>query len=69
MMARRADNDAFAAFLTVFLCVHGSGEVCKERIEREVAHAFGMRCGLGRKRHKNETVGSQTGDYAIFQMP
>ena len=69
MMARRADNDAFAAFLAVFLCVHGSGEVCKERIEREIAHAFRVRCGLGRKRHKNETIGSQTGDYAIFQMP
>ena len=69
MMARGADNDAFTAFVSVFLRVHGSGEVCKERIEREIAHAFRVRCGLGRKRHKNETFGSQTGNYAIFQMP
>ena len=69
MMARRADNDAFAAFVAVFLCVHGSAEDFDAGSKRKISHAFGMSCGLGRKRHKNEAVGSQTGDYAIFQMP
>ena len=69
MVTRRADNDAFAAFLTVFLCVHGSAEDFDAGSKRKISHAFRVRCGLGRKRHKNETIGSQTGDYAIFQMP
>ena len=68
MVARRADNDTFAAFLSDFLRVHGSADGCKERIERKIAHAFGMRGDLGRKRHKNATIGSQTVDYAIFQV-
>ena len=37
--------------------------------KEETGRKNGDEGGLGRKRHKNETIGSQTGDYAIFQMP
>ena len=68
MVARRADNDTFAAFLADFLRVHGSADGFEERIEPKIAHAFGMRSDLGRKRDKNAAIGSQTVDYAIFQV-
>ena len=46
---RGADNDVFATFSAEGEVVHGSADIIEAFTEREIAHTFGVRRGIGRE--------------------
>ena len=63
------DNDAFAALPAYFDGIHRAREGSNAGSETKIAHAFGVRRGIGRKGDKSGTFGLHSGNYDIFQMP
>ena len=67
--ARGAYDDAFTALPAYFDGIHRAREGSNAGSETKIAHAFGVRRGIGRQGYKHGTFGLHSGNYDIFQMP
>ena len=62
----RADDDMFAVFVPFLDGVHGTPEAVDADTGTKIAHASGVRSGIGRKIDESGNCGRQTGNYACF---